>query len=109
MQAQADRDQGCPKSADSGPASEFPGEAPGRPAHKHPPIKIVFCRLRVPSATTHAIEHPNPAHLPASAEGARFRRLFAAALDASAAASLILSDCRKVVHRRPVSRYCIHH
>ena len=30
MQAQGDCDQGCPESADSGPASEFPSEARAR-------------------------------------------------------------------------------
>jgi DNA-binding transcriptional LysR family regulator len=50
-------------------------------------LRIVFG-----SAAAHVFEHPNPAQPPAPTEGARLRRLLAAALDASATACLISSD-----------------
>src|SRR6202035_2479498 len=52
------------------------------------------------SAAAHVFEHPDPAQPPAPAEGARLRRLLAAALDASATACLIISDGRNT---EPVS------
>ena len=66
--------------------------------------------LAVPPSTVRIqrLKSINPAHPPASAEGARLRRFFAAALDASATASLILSKGRNhaPVSTRPTVADC---
>jgi DNA-binding transcriptional LysR family regulator len=54
-------------------------------------LRIVLEAYQRPPTT---VEYLDVAQSPASAEGARLRRLFAAALEASATASLILSDGR---------------